>query len=131
MAEGDFGPKADVTSKIIEFLSAALAPTADGNYTKTVTNILQAAYSEPGKQTAFRNKLQEWQVRLHIPGDRQHDPISHVPAGSVQEFYVAPWQLSFDPDVSVKGLPPSPLVTLWFDTHEVSCRRCCTGSWSS
>ena len=96
MAEEDFGPgptaKADVTSKIVEFLSAALAPTADGNYTKTMTNILQAAYSEPGQQTAFRSKLQEWKIRLDLPGAQPHDPISHVPAGSVQEFYVAPWQ---------------------------------------
>ena len=107
--------KADVTAKIVEFLSGALAPTEDGNYTKTVTDILHDAYAEPDKQTVFRNKLQEWEFRLHQLG---HDPhatelhrISLVPAGAVKEFYVAPWQLSFDPDVSVKGLPPSPKMT--------------------
>ena len=57
--------KADVTSKIVEFLSGALAPTEDGNYAKTVTDILHDAYAEPDKQTAFRNKLQEWEICLH------------------------------------------------------------------
>ena len=112
-------PKAIATAKIIEVLSTELAPTADGNYTKTITHILQVAYSDPTKQQTFKSKLAEWELRLQKLGHKPQpeEPILfHVPAGAAKEFYVSPWQLSFDPDVSVKGLPHSPPVTWWCNT---------------
>ena len=33
------------------------------------------------------------------------DLLTSVPGSAVDEFWVAPWMLSFDPNVSVKGVP--------------------------
>ena len=95
-----------VTSKIISFLSEKLEPTDDGGYHKTLSQLFRAAWSDPEKHAAFKHKLDNWErlLRLHQHAPLSNEHIVHVPAGAVREFYISPWQLSFDADASVKGL---------------------------
>ena len=73
--------------------------------TRVLPFLFQAAWGQTEQQVAFKRKLETWEVILrgggHMAPSDQH--ITHVPPGALKDFYVAPWQLSFDADVSVKG----------------------------
>ena len=103
--------KGAVTSKIFNFLSDVLVPAEEGGYKKTLPFLFQAAWGQTEQQVAFKRKLETWEVHLRDHGHRvlSDDHITHVPVGAVREFYVRPWQLSFDAAVSVKGA-----VSKWF-----------------
>jgi len=89
-----------VVSKVVAYISDSLGPTEDSGYVKTLCHVFQAAWPDDDAKQAFKKKVDEWTTHLGMSG---HDHILTVPAGSLKEFHIAPWQLSFDPSTSVKG----------------------------
>jgi hypothetical protein len=64
-------------------------------------------YSTPEAQAKFKLGVETLQDALATNGFRSKstDLLITVPGFAVDEFWVAPWMLSFDPNVSVKGGP--------------------------
>ena len=101
--------KNTVVTKIVEFVSNSLHPNDAGGYDRTLQEVFTAAWNDGDKQTIFKAKLDEWEVRLRetytVRGDGER--LALVPEGEVKEFYISPLLLSFDPAVSVKGVMPT------------------------
>ena len=89
-----------VVSKVVTYISDSLGPTEDSGYMKTLWHVFQAAWPDDDARQAFKKKVDEWTTHLGMSG---HDHILTVPSGSLKEFHIAPWQLSYDPSTSVKG----------------------------
>ena len=64
-------------------------------------------YSTPEAHAKFKLGVETLQDALTAAGFRPKstDLLTSVPGSAVDEFWVAPWMLSFDPNVSVKGVP--------------------------
>ncbi len=64
-----------------------------------------AKYDNKEKQLKFKQDVLDFQQALGHLGfkPRSSTLLETVPAGRLDEFFVAPWMLSFDPAVAVKG----------------------------
>jgi DNA-directed RNA polymerase subunit L len=98
--------KDQIVFEIINYISTLLVPLADASFEKDIYAVLAAAYSTPHQQTTFVGKLSELKTDLAKMGVRtpSEEIMKSVPNGTMKEFYIAPWQLSFDSNLSVKGL---------------------------
>ena len=90
---------------IVDFLSTALEPQDDGSYGKDLYQLLRSAYETEEDSDRFKAKVENLQDCLQAMGASATSSaiLLTVPAGRLNEFYVAVWQLSFDPATSVKG----------------------------
>ena len=90
---------------IVDFLSTALEPQDDGSYLKDLYQVLQSAYANDEDQDRFKAKVENLQGYLQAMGASAASStiLLTVPAGRLDEFYIAPWQLGIDPATSVKG----------------------------
>jgi len=95
----------DVKTKVVTFLTAAFDPDDEGGYQSTIEDMMRATYNNADQQLEFKTKTAELQAYLIGKNFPVLSPtiMTHVPESAVPEFYIAPWQLSFDPSVSVKG----------------------------
>ena len=91
---------------VVDFLSTALEPQEDGSYLKDPYQMLQSAYETDEDQDRFKAKVDNLQGYLQAMGASTASStiLLTVPAGRLDEFYIAPWQLGVDPATSVKGL---------------------------
>ena len=109
MSADDEGPPAQkdqIVFEIINYISTLLVPLADASFEKDIYALPAAAYSTPQQQTTVVGKLSELQADLSKMGvsTPSEEIMKTVPKGTVKEFYIAPGQLSFDCNLSVKGL---------------------------
>ena len=90
---------------IVDFLSTALEPQDDGSYRKDLYQVLQSAYENGDDQDRFKAKVDNLQGDLQAMGASAASStiLLTVPAGRLDEFFIAPWQLGIDPATSVKG----------------------------
>ena len=104
----------DVKNTIVTFLTAEFVPNDEGGYQRSIYDVMKAAYTDVQQQNEFKTKVAELQAYLAGKGFHplSTDILTHVPASAVPEFHVAPWQLSYDPAVSVKGSQGTLYVTL-------------------
>ena len=70
-------------------------------------DLFRLKYSTPEAHAKFKLGVETLQDALATNGFRPKstDLLITVPGFAVDEFWVAPWMLSFDPNVSVKGGP--------------------------
>ena len=94
-----------VTTKIIALISDQLVPTDEG-YTHNLPHLFAEHWCNDVQISGFKTTLDTWEQRLRGLGHTvmSTDRLLLVPAGQVIEFHLAPWQLSWDAAVSVKGL---------------------------
>ena len=73
---------------------------------KDLYQVLQSAYETNEDQDRFKAKVENLQDCLQAMGASAMSSaiLLTVPAGRLDEFYIAPWQLGVDPATSVKGL---------------------------
>ena len=93
------------TEKIMTLISNELVPTDEG-YTLNLAHLFETHWCTGDRHVGFRTTLDTWEQRLRGLGHSvmSVDRLLIVPVGQVQEFHLAPWQLSWDAAVSVKGL---------------------------